>query len=94
MKGILKAAVALALAATLLAPAAAPADRESANARAQERQYMSYGTPPALEPRTVAAEQDGPGAWRLIAIGAGALVLVLGAAELVTLGRLRAVRAA
>jgi hypothetical protein len=41
----------------------------------------------------VTVEKTDAGAWKAIAVGAGALVLVLGAAELVTLGRLRGVRA-
>ncbi len=38
-------------------------------------------------------EKTDAGAWKALAVGAGALVLVLCAAELVTLGRLRSVRA-
>jgi hypothetical protein len=95
MKGIrhLCTAVAvLALAAALVAPVAAAASRTD-RALAQERYYSSYHASAAAQPRAVAGESDGAGAWKAVAIGAGALVLVLGTAELVTLMRLRALRA-
>ena len=92
MKRMLKPAVALALAAAFLAPAAASADKVGA-ALAQERYYGSYDAPAAAQPRTVTVEKSGGAAWKVLAVGAGALALGIGAAELVTLGRLRALRA-
>ena len=69
--------------AALMLPAAASASPSASALRAQERYYSSYDTPAA----PAAVEDDGP--WRTLAIGAGALVLLLGAAEAVTLARLR-----
>ena len=53
--------------------------------------YSSYGHPtplpaPTTPPAAATGDSDG---WKIAAIGAGAFVLALGAAELVTLGRLR-----
>ena len=62
-------------------------------ALSQERYYSSYGEPAASQPRVVTVEKTDAGAWKALAVGAGALVLVLCGAELVTLGRLRSVRA-
>ena len=98
MKRILALALVAAIAIPSVAVAAAATDDP---ALAQERYYSSYGgsgpiepfEPAPAQPRAVAAESGDSGGWKLVAIGAGALVLVLGAAELVTLGRLRAVRA-
>ncbi len=62
-------------------------------AAAQERYYSSYGEPasaPAAPPSTAAADSN---VWKPLAITGGALVLLLGAAELVTLARLRRVTA-
>ena len=73
----------IALALALALPAAASASPSGPALRAQERYYSSYDAPAPLP----AAEPDGP--WRTIAAGAGALVLLLGAAEAVTLARLR-----
>ena len=92
MKRILVTAVALALVAAIAVPSIAAAAADDA-ALAQESYYSSYGEPAPSQPRAVAAESGVSGDWKLLAIGAGALVLVLGAAELVTLGRLRAIRA-
>ena len=95
----MKRILALALVAAIAAPSVAAAATDDP-ALAQERYYSSYGKsgpieslqPAPAEP-IVVTESGDPGPWKLVAIGAGALVLVLGAAELVTLGRLRAVRA-
>ena len=92
MKGMFKLAAALVLSAAMLAPAVASADTAGA-ALSQERYYSSYGEPAASQPRVVTVEKNDAGAWKALAVGAGALVLVLCAAELVTLGRLRSVRA-
>jgi hypothetical protein len=92
MKRMFTSAVRLALVLALLAPAAASADAVS-GALAQERYYSSYGEAAAVQPRTVTVEKAGGGAWKGVAVGAGALVLVLSAAQFVTLGRLRALRA-
>jgi hypothetical protein len=91
MKGIVRMTVMLALVGALIAPAAASANGTD-RALAQERYYSSYGEPAATQTRTVTVEKDNS-AWKALAIGAGALVLVLGAAEIVTLGRLRGQRA-
>jgi hypothetical protein len=80
----------VALACTLAVPAIAPAARSDRDrALAQERHYASYGEPPGAARRATTVTIEDAGAWRPAAIVAGALVLVLGAAELVTLGRLR-----
>jgi hypothetical protein len=95
MKGIVRTLVALALSLALVAPAAASTG-ELKRALDQERYYMgsNNGEPAALQPtRTVTVETNDPGAWKLVAIASGALVLVLGAVELATLARLRGARA-
>jgi hypothetical protein len=93
MKGIVKIVAAVVVAAALVAPAAASAGKLD-RALDQERYYSSYGEPAAVQPaRTVTVENNDPGAWKLVAIGSGALVLMLGAIELATLARLRVARA-
>ena len=95
----MKRILALALVAAIAVPSVAAAAADDP-ALAQERYYSSYGKsgpieslqPAPAEPIVVTTESGDSGTWKLLAIGAGALVLVLGAAELVTLGRLRAVR--
>jgi hypothetical protein len=95
MKGIRQlcvAVVVLAVATAVVVPAAAGASKVD-SALAQETYYSSYGEPTtAAQPRAVPVAKDDPGAWKVAAVGAGALVLVLGAAELVTLSRLRRLR--
>jgi hypothetical protein len=91
MKRIFKTAVALTLVAALAVPSVAAA-RSDDRALAQERYYSSYGEPaalPAPTPAPVPAVASDSGAWKVVALGAGALVLVLCGAELVTLSRLR-----
>ena len=73
----------------LAAPAAAIARSDAAQTQAEEAYYSSYGEPDPLPAAAPAPAGDHAGTWRLVALGAGGLVLVLGAAELVTLGRLR-----
>jgi hypothetical protein len=81
------------LAAALAAPAlAAAATSARDRALAQERYYAhaSSGEPVAAPAHVVRVREDG--GWKLLAIGAGALVLALAAAELLTLARLRTLR--
>jgi hypothetical protein len=80
MIAVLVAVLALAL------PAAALAQTEA--------YYSSYGEPEALTASAPEASADDAGPWRTLAIAAGGLVLVLGAAELITLGRLHRATAA
>ena len=91
MKRIFKTAVALTLVAAFIVPSVAAGSDD--RALAQESYYSSYGKPaslPAPAPARAPAVASGDsGTWKVVALGAGALVLVLGAAELVTLGRLR-----
>ena len=97
MRSPARIALAVLLALALVAPAAATAtSRSDAAALAQEHYYSSYGTPEATPaaPRVTTVTVEQAGAWKPIAIVAGALVLVLGAAELITLGRMRAARIA
>jgi hypothetical protein len=79
----------IALALALAVPAAASAQSSDSAARAQERYYSSYGEPASTPADAQSAATPDAGSWKALAIGGGALVLVLGAAELVTLGRLR-----
>ena len=79
----------IALALALSMPAGASAQSDVSPALAQERYYSSYGEPPSTPAEARSAATPDAGSWRALAIGGGALVLLLGAAELVTLGRLR-----
>jgi hypothetical protein len=58
------------------------------------RLFASRIEAPGRAPRITTVTVEHAGAWKPIGIVAGALVLVLGAAELVTLGRMRAARIA
>jgi hypothetical protein len=78
----------IALALTLAVPAAASAQSGDSAALAQERYYSSYGEPASTPAAPSAASPDAD-IWKALAIAGGALVFVLGAAELVTLARLR-----
>ena len=59
-----------------------------------EDYYSSYGEPEPLAAPAPEASGEDAGPWRTVAIAAGGLVLVLGTAELLTLGRLRRATAA
>jgi hypothetical protein len=86
----------------LAAPAAASTQSDVSSALRQERYYMgtagepaAAATPvpaPAAAPAPPAPADDAP--WKVLAIGAGLLALVLAGAEVVTLSRLRRATAA
>ena len=86
---VLRTVLLVAMAAALAIPSQAVAGSRSA-ALAQERYYSSYGSPAASASAAPAPDaDDDAGTWKALAIGGGALVLLLGTAELVTLSRLR-----
>jgi hypothetical protein len=73
----------------LAVPVAASAQSDVSSALSQERYYSSYGEPESTPAAAPAADSPDTSVWKAFAIGAGGLVVLLGAAELVTLARLR-----